>query len=103
MGRCELLPIGIMSSWTTWSGRRMIPGAHSSGLTRPAQKMMTAAKRSRKSSRKNERFSAPVTTNALREAENRLWHNKHHKFVEHNHHHGYWDTDKGVRVFVIMD
>ena len=30
-------------------------------------------------------------------------HSKHHKFVEHNHHHGYWDTDKGVRVFVIMD
>jgi hypothetical protein len=30
-------------------------------------------------------------------------HSKHHKFIVHNHHHGYWDTDKGVRVFVIMD
>jgi hypothetical protein len=29
-------------------------------------------------------------------------HNKHHKFVTHNHHRGYWDTNNGVKVFVNM-
>jgi hypothetical protein len=30
-------------------------------------------------------------------------HNKAHKFVVHNHHHGYWDTDNGAKVFINID
>jgi len=27
-------------------------------------------------------------------------HHKHHPFVEHNHHRGYWDQRNGVKVFI---
>lgn len=38
--------------------------------------------------------------------DDKYWYDSHHQrhaFVVHNHHHGYWDNDKGVKVFVNID
>jgi hypothetical protein len=29
--------------------------------------------------------------------------NKPHKLIVHNHHHGYWDTNSGTKVFINLD
>ena len=30
-------------------------------------------------------------------------HNHRHNLVLHDHHHGYWDSNNGVRVFINLD